>query len=40
MDDAKRKHQFDLYYVKNNSLVLDLLVLVETVSVIAFREGQ
>ena len=21
MDDARRKHQFDLYYVKNNSLV-------------------
>ena len=40
MDDAKRKHQFDLYYVKNNSLVLDLLVLIETVSVIVFREGQ
>jgi len=40
MDDARRKHQFDLYYVKNNSLVLDLLVLVETVSVIVFREGQ
>ena len=40
MDDARRKHQFDLYYVKNNSLVLDLLVLIETVSVIVFREGQ
>lgn len=39
-EDARRKHQFDLYYVKNNSLVLDLLVLVETVSVIVFREGQ
>jgi sugar transferase (PEP-CTERM system associated) len=40
IDDARRKHQFDLYYVKNNSLFLDLLVIVETVSVIAFREGQ
>jgi sugar transferase (PEP-CTERM system associated) len=40
LDDARRKHQFDLYYVKNNSLLLDLLVLIETVSVIAFREGQ
>jgi lipopolysaccharide/colanic/teichoic acid biosynthesis glycosyltransferase len=40
MDEAQRKHQFDLYYVKNNSLVLDLLVLIETVSVIVFREGQ
>jgi sugar transferase (PEP-CTERM system associated) len=40
LDDARRKHQFDLYYVKNNSLLLDLLVIIETVSVIAFREGQ
>jgi sugar transferase (PEP-CTERM system associated) len=39
MEDARRKHQFDLYYVKNNSLVLDLLVLIETVSVVLFREG-
>jgi sugar transferase (PEP-CTERM system associated) len=40
LDDARRKHQFDLYYVKNNSLFLDLIVLIETVSVIVFREGQ
>lgn len=40
IDDARRKHQFDLYYVKNNSLLLDLLVLIETVSVVLFREGQ
>jgi sugar transferase (PEP-CTERM system associated) len=39
VEDAKRKHQFDLYYVKNHSLFLDLLVLVETVSVVLFREG-
>jgi sugar transferase (PEP-CTERM system associated) len=40
IEDARRKHQFDLYYVKNNSLVLDLIVLIETVSVVVFREGQ
>ncbi len=40
VDDARRKHQFDLYYVKNNSFFLDLLVLVETVSVVLFREGS
>jgi sugar transferase (PEP-CTERM system associated) len=40
VEDARRKHQFDLYYVKNNSLLLDALVLVETVSVVLFREGQ
>ena len=39
-EDARRKHQFDLYYVKNNSLLLDILVLIETVSVVLFREGQ
>jgi sugar transferase (PEP-CTERM system associated) len=40
MEDARRKHQFDLYYVKNNSIFLDVLVLIETVSVVLFREGQ
>jgi sugar transferase (PEP-CTERM system associated) len=40
LEDARRKHQFDLYYVKNNSLFLDILVLIETVSVVVFREGQ
>jgi len=40
LEDARRKHQFDLYYVKNNSLLLDLLVVLETVSVVLFREGQ
>lgn len=40
LDSARRKHQFDLYYVKNNSLLLDLMVLVETISVVLFREGQ
>jgi len=40
LEDARCKHQFDLYYVKNNSLFLDLLVLIETVSVVLFREGQ
>lgn len=39
VEDARRKHQYDLYYVKNNSLFLDLLVLIETVSVVLFREG-
>jgi len=39
VDDARKKHQYDLYYVKNHSLFLDLLVLIETVSVVAFGEG-
>ncbi len=40
LEDARKKHQYDLYYVKNNSLFLDMLVLIETVSVVLFHEGQ
>ena len=39
VEDARTKLQFDLYYVKNHSLFLDLLILFETVRVILFREG-
>lgn len=39
VEDSCRKLQFDLYYVKNNSLFLDVLILLETVRVVLFREG-
>ncbi|HEY6513742.1 MAG TPA: TIGR03013 family XrtA/PEP-CTERM system glycosyltransferase [Burkholderiaceae bacterium] len=39
LEDARKKHQFDLYYLKNNSLLLDLQILIETVTVVLFREG-
>ena len=39
MEDARRKLQFDLYYVKNHSLVLDLLILLETVTVVISGRG-
>jgi len=39
VEDARKKHQFDLYYLKNNTLLLDLQILVETVTVVLFREG-
>ncbi|MGH7211062.1 MAG: hypothetical protein ACREF1_06320 [Acetobacteraceae bacterium] len=39
MEDARETLAFDLYYVKNRSLFLDLLVLLATVRVILFREG-
>lgn len=37
--DARHKLEFDLYYVKNHSLFLDTLVLLETLRVVVFREG-
>jgi lipopolysaccharide/colanic/teichoic acid biosynthesis glycosyltransferase len=39
VEDATRKLQFDIYYVKNHSLFLDLIILVETVRVVLFGEG-
>jgi sugar transferase (PEP-CTERM system associated) len=39
LEDARRKHQFDLYYLKNNTLLMDLQILIETVTVVLFREG-
>ncbi len=39
LDDARHKLGFDLYYVKNRTLFLDVLVLLQTVRVILFHEG-
>ncbi len=39
LDDASKKLQFDLYYVKNHTLFLDLLILVETVEVVLWGKG-
>lgn len=39
VDDAVQKLQYDLYYVKNHTLVLDVLVLFETVRVVLTGEG-
>mgnify|MGYP000176761275 CR=1 FL=1 len=39
VDDAVHKLQYDLYYVKNHTLLLDLVVLFETVSVVLGGKG-
>jgi len=39
VEDSQRKLQYDLYYVKNHSLSLDALILVETVRVVLLGEG-
>lgn len=39
VEDAREKLAYDLYYVKNRSLFLDLLILTSTVRVILFQEG-
>ena len=39
LDDAAEKLQFDLYYVKNHTLFLDMVILFETVVVVITGEG-
>ncbi|GHT85587.1 sugar transferase [Betaproteobacteria bacterium] len=39
VDDAVQKLQYDLYYVKNHTLLLDTLVLLETVRVVLTGAG-
>jgi sugar transferase (PEP-CTERM system associated) len=39
LEDARHKLGYDLYYVKNRTLFLDLLIVVQTVRVILFQEG-
>ena len=37
--DAYQKLQYDLYYLKNQSLMFDLLILLQTVEVVIWRRG-
>jgi sugar transferase (PEP-CTERM system associated) len=39
VEDSQEKLQFDLYYVKNHTLFLDLVVLMETVGVVLTGKG-
>jgi exopolysaccharide biosynthesis polyprenyl glycosylphosphotransferase len=39
VEDAREKLSYDLYYVKNRNMLLDLMILVATIRVILFREG-
>jgi len=39
VDDAIEKLQYDLYYVKNHGLFLDLMVLISTVEVVLWGRG-
>lgn len=40
IEDARQKLQYDLYYIKNQSLVLDAIILFETIKIILFGRGR
>jgi len=39
VEDARNKLQYDLYYIKNQSLALDLIIVFETVKTVLFSRG-
>ncbi|MGP4843283.1 TIGR03013 family XrtA/PEP-CTERM system glycosyltransferase [Marinobacter sp. 1Y8] len=39
-EDTREKLRYDLYYIKNQSLLLDLLIIIQTVEVILFKKGS
>ena len=39
VEDSIEKLQYDLYYVKNHSLFLDLIILIDTVGVVLLGKG-
>jgi len=40
VEDAIEKLQYDLFYIKNMSLALDVFILFETVKTVLWRRGQ
>ena len=38
-EDAIEKLQYDLYYIKNQGLVLDLMIVLQTVEVVLWGNG-
>jgi len=39
VEDARNKLQYDLYYIKNQSLALDLVIVFETIKTVFFSRG-
>ena len=40
IEDARQKLQYELYYIKNQSLMLDAIILFETIKIIVFGRGR
>jgi len=40
VEDAPEKMQYDLYYIKNRSFILDLLIILRTIYIVLRRQGR
>ena len=38
-EDARRKLEYDLYYIKNMSILLDIHIILKTIGVVLFPKG-
>jgi lipopolysaccharide/colanic/teichoic acid biosynthesis glycosyltransferase len=39
VEDAIQKLQYDLYYIKNMSIALDIVIVLETIKIVVLRRG-
>jgi len=39
LEDAKEKLQYDLYYIKNMSIGLDLMIMFQTIKIVLLGRG-
>ena len=40
VEDAPEKLQYDLFYIKNRSLLADLAIMLKTVAILTSRTGR
>jgi len=40
VEDALRKLEFDLYYIKHQSFLLDIMIFIKTIKVVVFGKGR
>lgn len=40
IEDAKRKLEYDLYYLKHQDFIMDVLVIMKTAKVVLFGKGK
>jgi lipopolysaccharide/colanic/teichoic acid biosynthesis glycosyltransferase len=40
LDDAVRKLEYDLYYIRNFSFLLDAAIVLKTIQIMAFGKGR
>lgn len=39
IDDARKKHRYDLYYIRHSSVLMDIMIILQTIRVVLWPEG-